>query len=176
MTNPERDPRLEIFEREAMAHLENLLRTAVHLVGSVGRAEDVVQETFLRAWKHFDSYESGTNCRGWLFRIMFNVVHAERARTVKLSEVPFDESDLGDGHLLGANVPFTPRGIEGRDILEAVDKLTDEHRAVLWLVAVDGFSYRESADILGVPIGTVMSRLHRARLEIRRLLQTERTG
>ncbi len=176
MARLENDPRLEMFEREALAHLGDLLRTAVQLVRSVPRAEDIVQETLLRAWKHFDSYECGTNCRGWLFKIMFNVIHAEKAKTVKRSEVPFDESNAGDGRPLNAFMLDASRRIEGRDVLEAADLLTNEHRAVLWLVVVDGFSYKESAEILGVPIGTVMSRLHRARHEIRRLLLTERAG
>ncbi|HKV41825.1 MAG TPA: sigma-70 family RNA polymerase sigma factor [Blastocatellia bacterium] len=167
-----RDKKLESvqlkFEDEALSHLSTLLKAAVRIVGRPQEAEDVVQETYLRAWKYFDSFETGTNCRAWLFRIMFNVVNGRRGKQAKAAEVPLD--DTLDQHHSNV-IQFDPtRQIEGHELLEAAGLLTEVHRSVLWLVVVEEFSYREAAEVLDVPIGTVMSRLHRARDELRKLL------
>jgi RNA polymerase sigma-70 factor (ECF subfamily) len=135
-------------------------------------AEDIVQETFLRAWKYFDSFQAGTNYRAWLFRIMFNVISQRRGRAARNPEAQLEDAHEGAAGQDNI-IQFDPiRQIEGREVLEAVNQLSEEHRSVLWLVAVEEFSYREAAEALDVPIGTVMSRLHRARRELRRLLAT----
>ena len=162
--------RRRLFEREAVCHLDTLLRTAARMVAPMSEAEDIVQETFLRAWKHFEAYETGTNCRAWLFRIMFNVIKSRASRksqmmTDQLSERP-EEAPPGSINVLS----FDPlKKIEGREVLEALRSLNEDHRTVLWLIVVNEFSYREAADILKIPVGTVMSRLHRARNEMRKL-------
>lgn len=168
--------RLEEFEREALVHLDALLRTAIRLERSRQDAEDAVQEAYLRAWKYFDSFKAGTNCRAWLFRILFNVLNAAKGKQAKIPEVASPRGEIGD--MPPDNVVvFDPlMKIEGDEVLEAAGRLSDEHRSVLWLVVVEDFSYREAAEVLDVPAGTVMSRLHRARRELRKLMVTRRAG
>lgn len=174
MNNQEKQSRLLCFEREALSHLDALLRAANRIARPRLDAEDVVQETYLRAWKHFDSFETGTNCRAWLFRIMFNVIKARSGAQSKRLEIPLEEESGIESHP-GNVVFFDPlKRIEGQEALNAASRLSPEHREVLWLVVVEEFSYREAAEILALPVGTVMSRLHRARRELRTLLMTER--
>lgn len=176
MVEWKRTSQLESFEREVLIHLNTLLKAASRILQSTSEGEDVVQETFLRAWKHFDSFETGTRARAWLFRIMFNVVNARKRKESKIPQTPLDEdTDFEQGQ---SNVViFDPlKQIEGQEILEATRQLSEEHRAVLWLVVVEEFSYRETAEILGLPIGTVMSRLHRSRRELRKLVLTRGMG
>jgi RNA polymerase sigma-70 factor (ECF subfamily) len=157
--------RLERFEREALVNLDALLKAAKNIVRSHQDAEDIVQETFLRAWKYFDSFDSGTNCRAWLFRIMFNVINTKKNKGARMTEVALEENSNHQGSNV---VVFDPlKWIKGQEVLEAASKLSEEHRSVLWLVVVEEFSYREAAEILEIPIGTVMSRLHRARRELK---------
>src|SRR5262249_34099114 len=172
----EREARLQTFEREALAHVDALLRTAERVAGSGLDAEDIVQETFLRGWRYFDTFEAGTNCRAWLFQIMFNVVKSKRRDLTRRAETSL-EDEIDDAFQPGNVILFDPaRRIEGSEVLEAASLLSEEHRAVLFLVAVEEFTYREAAEILDVPVGTVMSRLHRARHELRRLLMTNPSG
>jgi RNA polymerase sigma-70 factor (ECF subfamily) len=166
--------RVHRFECEALAHLDSLLKAAYRLASQSGDADDIVQETCLRAWKYFDSFEEGTNCRAWLFGIMFNVINARRGRQAKMPETPLEDENIIEPHSNNV-VMFDPlRHIEGREVLEAADKLSEDHRAVLALIVVEEFSYQEAATILDVPVGTVMSRLHRARRELRKRLATRR--
>jgi RNA polymerase sigma-70 factor, ECF subfamily len=164
--------RLEIFECEALANLDPLLRAAKRIVRGHQDAEDIVQETFLRAWKYFDSFDGGTNCRAWLFRIMFNVINARKGKEARMPEAPLENIE-NDNHQHNNVVVFDPlKQIEGKEVLETTQRLSEEHRSVLWLVVIEEFSYHEAAEILEIPIGTVMSRLHRARRELRMLLLT----
>lgn len=156
----------EVFEDEALPHLEALLRTAVRLSGDRIQAEDAVQETYLRAWRSFQTYQPDTNCRAWLFKILLNVLRKEAGRRKHDPLEGAAEEVEGSGKV----VPLFP-GSETekrRDILTAFAHLGPEFRQVLWLVVVENFTYREVADLLGIPIGTVMSRLHRARRDVRR--------
>jgi RNA polymerase sigma-70 factor, ECF subfamily len=172
MTRHEQQLRIERFEREALQHLEILLKTANRIAGPLLNAEDVVQETYLRAWKHFDSFESGTNCRAWLFRIMFNVIKARGGTLAKRPETHVEDEGAIENHP-GNVVFFDPlKKVEEQEVLKAATRLPAGHREVLWLVVVEEFSYAETAEILEVPIGTVMSRLHRARRDLRKLLIT----
>ena len=164
--------RIQQFESEALPHLDSLMRVAARLVGGLHHAEDVVQETYLRAWKYFGSFDSGSNCRAWLFRIMFNVINGKKGREAKRAEISLSDEESIDHHPSNV-VAFDPiKQIEGREVLEAANQLIVEQRAVLWLIVVEEFSYKDAAEILDVPIGTVMSRLHRARRELRKLLVT----
>lgn len=155
------------FEHEALPHLESLLRTAVRLSGDRVRAEDAVQDTYLRAWRSFSTYEPDTNCRAWLFRILLNVL--KKAAGKKRCDPLAAAEDVENP---GKVIPLFPHAESGetQDIIAAVNRLAPEFRAVLWLVVVEGFSYKETAEILDIPMGTVMSRLYRARREIRRWL------
>lgn len=155
------------FENEALPHLESLLRTAVRMSGDRTRAEDAVQETYLRAWRSFRTYQPETNCRAWLFRILFNVLKkaAGKKRHDPLAAAEDVETD-------GKVIPLFPKADrdEAQDIIAAMNHLAPEFREVLWLVVVEGLSYKETAQTLDIPMGTVMSRLYRARREIRRWL------
>lgn len=161
------------FEKEAIPHLEALLRTAVRMSGDRARAEDAVQETYLRAWRSFRTYEPETNCRAWLFRILLNVL--KKAAGKKRRDPLAEAEDVEASHKV---IPLFPEaeGSNRQDILAAVNQLAPEFRNVLWLVIVEGFSYKETAQMLDIPMGTVMSRLYRARRELRRWLTAPTTS
>lgn len=164
--------RLNEFEREALCHLSALRGMADHILRNRDDSDDIVQETYLRAWKYFDSFDSDTNCRAWLFRIMFNVINRRKSQQTKLSELPL-ESDEYENYQLGNVVAFDPlKRLEGIEVLDAANRLPQDQRAVLRLVVVEEYTYREAAEILDAPVGTVMSRLHRARHALRKLLLT----
>jgi RNA polymerase sigma-70 factor (ECF subfamily) len=155
------------FEREAMPHLNDIFRTARRMAGDRGRAEDIAQEVFLQAWKSFDRFESGTNCRAWLYKILFHCVSHERRRWFRFPQLKENEEHLE------ANLPqpeSIPEHLTDGEVLRALDALTPEFRAVVLLADVEEFSYKEVAGILSVPIGTVMSRLSRGRALLRRSL------
>ena len=152
------------FKTQALVHLEALMRTAVRLCGSAEKAEDAVQQTYLQAWKYWGTFEEGTNCKSWLFRILFNVIKKEYC--AKETEL------IDDAAVAGNLLYFTPdRRIQAYEVMEAFELLREEHRAILLLVAVEEMSYREAAFALKIPVGTVMSRLNRARVELRKLLE-----
>jgi RNA polymerase sigma-70 factor (ECF subfamily) len=151
-----------LFELEAMPHIDTLFRTALRATGNRGVAEDVTQETYLQAWKSFDRYQPGTNCRAWLFKILFHVVHHHRRRAAQHTRRFVADADWAVEEL-AAFVEPVPEAIRDEEILGALDRLPDVYRDVLLLVDVESFSYKEAAEALGVPIGTVMSRLSRGR-------------
>jgi RNA polymerase sigma-70 factor (ECF subfamily) len=155
------------FERAALPHLNQLYRTAVRLLGDGAKAEDVVQETYLQAWKAFDRFEPGTNCRAWLFRILLNTIHHHRRNWFNLRRVKESEEILEQTAVCTAPVP---ERIAQREILRALDHLPADYRAAVLLADVEEFSYKEIAGLLGVPIGTVMSRLSRGRKLLREQL------
>jgi RNA polymerase sigma-70 factor (ECF subfamily) len=152
------------FEAEAMPHLDDLYRTATRLMGDSARAEDVVQEAYLQAWKSFDRFESGTNCRAWLFKILFHCVNHDRRRFFRFPLLKEAEEFLEAN--LAAKTPV-PEKLSDGEILAALDRISADYRSVVLLVDVEEFSYKEVAVILGIPIGTVMSRLSRARKALR---------
>jgi RNA polymerase sigma-70 factor (ECF subfamily) len=155
------------FEAEAMPHLDDLFRTALRMTGDRARADDAVQETYLQAWKSFGQFEKGTNCRAWLFRILFYCVNHQRR---KLFRFPL----VGDAEEILESTPSGPEpvteALRDEQILGALDSLPPDYRAAVVLVDVEEFGYKEAAEILGIPIGTVMSRLSRARRKLRELL------
>lgn len=155
--------RRDEFEAQALTHLGALTRTGVRLCGSREAAEDAVQETYLQAWKYWDTFQPGTNCRSWLFRILFNVI--KKGHRAGVAAVPLEE-------VAAANVlRFEPGSqLEAYEVLEVFDRLSEEHRAVLLLIAAEEMTYNEAAFALDVPVGTVMSRLNRARSQLRLLL------
>ncbi len=167
-------PRKASFEQEAVPHLDTLFRTALRMSGDRSRAEDAVQETYLRAWRSFGTYKPDTNCRAWLFKILLNVLRktAEKKQRDPLAAA---EEIEGSSKVIALFPSTAEEGSDRQDILAAVDHLAPEFRQVLWLVVVEGFAYKETAQMLDIPIGTVMSRLHRARREIRRLLTEPET-
>ena len=157
------------FETEALPHLKDLFRTAVRVMGDSSRAEDVVQEVYLQAWKAFARFESGTNCRAWLFKILFNTIHHHRRKWFGLRVVP-DSEELMES-TAAAPMPF-PETVTDGEVLSALDSIPRDYRSVVLLADVEEFAYKEIAEILAVPIGTVMSRLSRGR----RLLREQLAG
>ena len=158
--------RREEFDRSALVHLAELLRVAARLCGTVDGAEDLVQETYLRAWRSFHRFEAGTNCRAWLYKILlFTYSNQRRTRARRPSLVDLDAA--GESALLVE--PQTPDALTAEAVKEAFDRLPEAFRTLVMLVDVEGLTYREAADALDVPIGTVMSRLSRGH----RLLRLE---
>jgi len=160
-------PAADRFEAEAMPHLNDIFRTATRLVGDRARAEDVAQEVFLQAWKSFHRFETGTNCRAWLFKILFHCVNHHRRKWFRFPQLKETEEFL-EANLISA-API-PEQLTDDDILAALDAIPSDFRAVVLLVDVEDFSYKEASDILRVPIGTVMSRLSRGRKALREQL------
>ncbi len=154
------------FEAEALPHLNDMFRTALRLLRDHGKAGDAVQETYLIAWKSFHRYERGTNCRAWLFQVLFNVVRHERRAWFKW--ITGREDDLSAAPLIAPQP--TPDKLTDGEIIAALDALPAQFRDALLLVDVEEFSYKEASEILKTPIGTVMSRLSRGRALLRERL------
>jgi RNA polymerase sigma-70 factor, ECF subfamily len=168
----------ERFEREAIPLLSELYGGALRLTRNPSDAEDLLQETFLRAYRGFASFKEGTNLRAWLYRIMTNAfinIYRKRQRepqTVSDSDVEewYLYDKLGaDGAEASAEAQVLD-SLPDEDVQEALAGLPDQFRLAVLLADVEGFSYKEIAEILDVPIGTVMSRLHRGRRALERRL------
>jgi RNA polymerase sigma-70 factor (ECF subfamily) len=161
------------FEREALPHLDTLYRVALRLGGEESRAQDLVQDTMLKAFRAWHQFRPGTNARAWLLTILRNTFINEYRRQ-KREPIPVD-IDLVEPYIVRPAGPDTdPEGaffskIVDARVLEAVRSLPDEFRDALILSDMEGLSYAEVAESLEVPIGTVKSRLFRAR----RLLQKQ---
>ncbi len=158
----------EIFEAEAMHHIDDIYRTAKRLTRSEVEADDLVQETYMQAWKSFANYELGTNCRAWLYKILFNKYDHHRRKQFTQSKY-FQEADelLFD---FATATPSVPEHLTDGEVIGALDKLPVHYRSVVMLADVHEFDYKEVAQILDIPIGTVMSRLNRARTQLKRSL------
>jgi RNA polymerase sigma-70 factor (ECF subfamily) len=157
----------ERFEDEAMPHLNDLFRTALRMTGERGHAEDVIQEVYLQAWRSFERFEAGTNCRAWLYKILFHCVSHQRRKWLRFPLLRENEEYLAANLVQPAAVA---QEITNGEILAALDKLPSEFRSVVLLVDVEEFAYKEVAEILAIPIGTVMSRLSRGRALLRKHL------
>jgi RNA polymerase sigma-70 factor (ECF subfamily) len=157
----------ERFETEAMPHLNDIFRTATRILGDRARAEDVAQEVYLQAWKSFHRFESGTNCRAWLFKILFHCVNHHRRKWFRFPQLKETEEFL-EANLTAAE-PI-PDQLTDQDILSALDRIPADFRAVILMVDVEEFAYKDAAEILSIPIGTIMSRLSRGRKLLREQL------
>src|SRR5258708_5830 len=156
---------------EALPHLGALHRMARQLTGPEG-AEDIVQETFLRAWKYFETFDSATNCRAWLFRILRNT-WISRWRKRRL-ELPLTETEA---ETIEPYYDWEEEFLKGEfsaDVKRALSDLPPDFRMAILLGDVEEFSYEEIARIMECPIGTVMSRLNRARRMLVRLIRAQR--
>lgn len=165
----EREKEWAAFEAEALPLMADVFRVAKWLVRDTTEAEDLTQETFIQALKSFHRYSPDTNCRAWLITILYRV---NGKRRIKLGRLKLVE-DLDDR--VAQTVAFEPpipQGLTDEDILKAVERVPEKFAQVVLLTDVEDFSYKEAADLLQVPIGTVMSRLHRGR----RLLRQELAG
>jgi RNA polymerase sigma-70 factor, ECF subfamily len=149
------------FEPIVMPHARSLLRFALRLAGNSCQAEDLVQETLLLAWRGFGQFESGTNARAWLFRILMNVFRQQKRRA---------NSSFATEPLAHAVQAAQPSSHEFVEVMQAFERLGSEQRTVLLLAVMEGFTCREISEILDIPMGTVMSRLSRAREAMREQL------
>lgn len=156
------------FEQEAMQYVCALLRTARRLCGNRESAEDLVQETMLRAWKAFDQYQEQTNCKAWLFTILMNLWNEHHRKPWVRHEAAVQDDFEPDQQAVASN---SDDRVFIHEVLACIDRLTEDQRAVLLLSVVEGLALREIAEILQVPIGTVMSRLGRARAALREYLR-----
>ena len=158
--------RREEFDRTALVHQASLMRMAVRLCGARHVADDLVQETYLDAWRSFHRFETGTNCRAWLYKILF--FNYTRMRRKQAREPFLVELDDASETALRFD-PQTPDSLTADSVKSAFERLPDPFRTTVFLVDVEQLTYREASEALQVPIGTVMSRLSRGR----RLLRAE---
>ena len=157
-------PPSDEFEAAAMPHMADIYRTASRLLGAGTGADDVVQDVYLQAWKSFAQFQPGTNCRAWLFKILFHTTHHYRRKWLNLRIINRSDEVL-DQTVAGS--PPLPDHITDEEMLAALSEVPLDFRAVVLLIDVEEFSYKEAAGILNVPIGTVMSRLSRGRKLLR---------
>lgn len=166
----EQAERLRRFEESAIPHLADVYRLARQMSGAQ-RAQDLTQETYLRAWRYFDSFGQGTNCRAWLFRILHNVCadHWRRTRGEIVDSDPeaFVEPFYDwEGEFLNGEL--------SEEVERALARLPQVYRWAVLLADVEELSYREIAEVMGCPVGTIMSRVNRGRRTLARLLRPER--
>jgi RNA polymerase sigma-70 factor (ECF subfamily) len=156
------------FERTTLPHLKDCYAFALSLARDATDAEDLVQETYLRAQRCFDQFEPGTHAKAWLFTILRRLHidrhRRERARPAYQAKEEMESLAVAPDESLP---PEAPRGLEAADVLATLGEIPEPFRLAVRLRDVDGFSYREIGRILGVPPGTVMSRIHRGRESLR---------
>lgn len=169
----------EIFHDEFLPHIDALYNFAYHLAYNEEDANDLVQETYLKAYRFIDSYDAGTNAKAWLFKILKNAfINEYRKKSKQPTKVDYEDfigyQDSDDR----SSVEFVDlrqeifQGMIGDEVTKALNSLPVDFRTVVLLCDVEGFSYEEIAKITDIPIGTVRSRLHRARNMLKEQLKT----
>ena len=165
------------FDAEALPHMDALYRTALRMTKNTNDAEDLVQETYVKAYRFWEKFEPGSNARAWLFKIMTNVFINEY-RSKSRTPVAVNVDELDDNFLYGQLATSAPADnpekqlfakIFDDDVKRAIENLPEDFRLVVVLSFIEGFSYQEIAEIADLQLGTVKSRLHRGR----KLLQKE---
>ncbi|MCI0542840.1 MAG: sigma-70 family RNA polymerase sigma factor [Actinobacteria bacterium] len=169
------------FEKDALEYARQLYSAAMRMTRNPADAEDLVQETFLKAYRAYDSFEEGTNLKAWLYRILTNTFinkyrsDSRRPRQTDLGDVEdlYMYRRIASGDSAEAARSAEERVLDGlveSDIKQAVEELPENFRLPVLLADLEGFSYKEIAEILDIPIGTVMSRLHRGRKAMQKRL------
>jgi RNA polymerase sigma-70 factor (ECF subfamily) len=171
----------ERFVEQAMGHMPSLYTAALRMTRNPADAEDLVQETYLKAYRSFDSFQEGTNLKAWLYKILTNTfINSYRARRRRPEQTELD--DVEDLYLYrrlgGLEAVAAGRSAEEEvmdlftdaEVKDAMESLPEQFRMAVLLADVEGFSYKEIADIMDVPIGTVMSRIHRGRRALQKAL------
>ena len=165
----EREKEWAAFEAEAIPLMADVFRVAIYLVRDCEEAEDLTQETFAQALKSFHRYTPETNCRAWLITILYHLNSKRRYKLGKLKLVEDVEEQIAQ---TVAFEPPIPEHLTDEEILQTLERIPKQFREVVLLTDVEEFSYKEVAELLQTPIGTVLSRLHRGR----RLLRRQLTG
>jgi RNA polymerase sigma-70 factor, ECF subfamily len=174
----------ERFERDVVPLLPSLYSAALRMTRNPADAEDLVQETTLRAYRGFAGFEEGTNLKAWLYRILTNTfINSYRKKQREPQTVPDDNVEdwylydrLAAQNSESSAETTVLESMPDEDVKAALDALPEGYRMAVLLADVEGFSYREIADILRIPIGTVMSRLHRGRRALEKALWEKARG
>jgi RNA polymerase sigma-70 factor, ECF subfamily len=157
------------FGQLVLKYQDRLYNTIVHAIGNAEDAKDVVQEAFVQAFLKLDTFQRASAFYTWLYRIAFNVAAGQRRR--KRATVSLEAAHLANGHEMADGGEDPTEGLQReerrRQVRQAIAELSEEHRMVLVLREIDGCCYETIAEILDLPVGTVRSRLHRARLQLR---------
>jgi len=171
------------FEEEALALADQVYRVARHLVGNREEAEDLVQETYARAFRSWRSFTPGTNLRAWLLRILTNL-NIDRGRRIQRQpdQQPLEEGDYFLYNRLEETTDGVPdedrvvQRLSQNDVVNALSEVPHDFRDVVVLVDIGDFTYADAAQILDIPVGTVMSRLHRGRRILKQAMAESAVG